>query len=657
MKTLRELSRVGESTEKLLNKIGIYTLEDLITYYPFRYNMIKRMDLKDGKVIVDGCVMSIPSVFYIRKTLNKIAFKMQIQGKLVNVVIFNRAYLRNRIHIGSIITLFGKYNTHKNMITVSDIYFKSLPPSTVLEPVYHVGYGLSNTRLASIVHANLTETDLLPDYIPSMYIEKYQLLSKKESVYELHHPTSAEKLKKARFRTKYEELFKFMMKMEYLKTNQSKKNGLIRNINWEIVDNFIANLPFNLTEDQITSVKDIYLDLVGNRRMNRLLQGDVGSGKTIVAIVAIYINFLGGYQSAMMAPTEILATQHYETVKKFFHGMDIKVTLLTGRMRASEKKKIYDQLALGHIDVVIGTHALINEKVIYNNLGLVVTDEQHRFGVLQRASLKNKGKTPDILYMSATPIPRTYALTLYGDMTVSNIKSVPSGRKEILTYIKKESEICEVLKAMYDQLQMGYQIYVIAPLIEESEKIDLMTVKELFDKMELAFGKKYNTGVLHGKLSASEKTEVMNDFVKGAIQILISTTVIEVGVDVPKATMIVIFDAFRFGLSTLHQLRGRVGRNHLQSYCYLISNFEKDRLKIMEQTGDGFKISEADFKLRGSGDLFGVKQSGDMKFMVANLQRDFSILVRIKKDVESYLKCHEGKIYIQKLILLSENLS
>ena len=381
--------------------------------------------------------------------------------------------------------------------------------------------------------------------------------------------------------------------------------------------------------------------------MNRLLQGDVGSGKTIVAIISMYINYLSGYQSALMAPTEILAIQHYENLKNLLKDYDIKIGLLTGKLKAKEKRELYQKLQDGTIDFIVGTHALFSEEVLYKNLGLVITDEQHRFGVNQRSNLKNKGITPDILYMSATPIPRTYALTLYGDMDISSIKTVPNGKKEIITTLKKESEMKDVLTSIYGELKKGHQAYIIAPLIEESDKSDLKNVFELEENMNKAFGKLYKIGVLHGKMINSEKEAIMNDFKENKIQILISTTVIEVGIDVANATMMVIFDSFRFGLSALHQLRGRVGRNKLQSYCILISNRETERLNILTKTNDGFKISEEDFLLRGSGDLFGFKQSGDMVFQLANLKNDYRILLKAKEDSETYLKNNQSTELIE----------
>ena len=352
-------------------------------------------------------------------------------------------------------------------------------------------------------------------------------------------------------------------------------------------------------------------------------------------------NYLSGYQSALMAPTEILAVQHYNNLKEFLSGTEINVELLTGSTLKKDKQRIYKELSNGKIDMIVGTHALIQEEVEYNNLGFVITDEQHRFGVNQRANLQNKGLRPDILYMSATPIPRTYALTIYGDMDMSIIKERPNGRQPITTYLKSNDEIKDVLQMMLDELKKGHQVYVIAPLIEESENSDLATVCKLKDQMTLAFGKNFKIDIIHGKMAGGAKDLIMQEFAQGKIQILISTTVIEVGVDVPNATTMVIFDANRFGLSTLHQLRGRVGRGSSKSQCILISNSDTKRLEIMKNVDDGFLISEEDFKLRGHGDLFGTKQSGDMEFKIANLRDDYKILLQAKKDSNEYLKNKE----------------
>ena len=448
-----------------------------------------------------------------------------------------------------------------------------------------------------------------------------------------------DKLKQAIVRLKYEELFLFMTKINYLKIkNQNVKNGIERNYKEDDLNKLINNLPFKLTEDQNKVLNEILEDLKSKKRMNRLLQGDVGSGKTVISIIALYANYLSGYQGALMVPTEILANQHFETVKNILKDTEAKVELLIGSLSKKDKDAIHEKLKNHEIDIVIGTHALIQDDAEYDNLGLVITDEQHRFGVLQRTTLKDKGLMPDVLYMSATPIPRTYALTIYGDMDISIIESLPKGRKPIKTYLKGYKDAKEVSDMMLEELEEGHQIYVIAPLIEESETLDLTTVNELKNRMESVFGSKYNIGVVHGKLNGKDKDKIMTNFQENKIQILISTTVIEVGVDVPNTTMIVIFDANRFGLSTLHQLRGRVGRSDLESKCILISDTDTKRLKVMTKTNDGFEISEEDFKLRGHGDLFGTKQSGDMTFKIADVKEDYKILLQAKKDSLKFLK-------------------
>ena len=483
----------------------------------------------------------------------------------------------------------------------------------------------------------------ISDSIPEYLQEKYGFVNKKTALNIVHNPSDLDKLNIIRKRLKYEELFEFMAKINYLKEKNKKENGLERHISEEDIKDFYKLLPFTLTNDQDNVIREIVADLNSKKVMNRLLQGDVGSGKTIVSIASMYFNKLSGYQSALMAPTEILATQHFNNIKKIL-GNKVEIRLLIGSLTKKEKLTIYEELTSNKVDIVIGTHALIQEDVKYANLGLVVTDEQHRFGVNQRANLKNKGITPDVLYMSATPIPRTFALTIYGDMDISIIKEMPKGRMPVKTLIKNDEEIQDVLELMYDELKEKHQIYVIAPLIEGDEDSELTSVNDLRDKMNLAFGSKYKIEVLHGKMPNNLKDEIMLKFKNNEINILISTTVIEVGVDVPNASMMVIFDANRFGLSTLHQLRGRVGRGSIESKCILISKVETERLSILEKTNDGFVIAEEDFKLRGSGDLFGTKQSGDMNFKIANLKEDYKILVEANKDAKDFWKKNDESL-------------
>ena len=657
---LQDIKGLGLTTIKYLNELGINNTNDLINYYPFRYEIIENTDVKtikdQDKIVVGGIVENIPSVFHFNRKLNKMTFHLNIGSLIITVTIFNRAFLKSKLKIGTTITVIGKYDQKHNTITANDIKF-ALLEKPLIEPVYHSSFKISSTKISKIIKTTLNKIDI-PNILPESIKNKYNFLNKEAAVKIAHDPQNKESLKKALELLKYEELFIYMLKINNLKNAKKIDNGITRNVPYEKIENFIKTLPFKLTKDQLTAVKDIYNDLTQNKTMNRLLQGDVGSGKTIVSFISLYINYLGGYEGALMAPTEILALQHFQNFKKLFPN--INTVLLTGKLTAKEKKEIKKLIESGEAKVIIGTHALISEDVTYHNLGLVITDEQHRFGVAQRGNLKNKGKTPDILYMSATPIPRTYALTLYGDMDISSIRTMPSGRKPVKTYIKTNKQIKEVLYMMLDQIKAHHQIYVIAPLIEESEKIDLENIYKLEEKMTKAFGKICHIGILHGKMKDEEKEDIMNKFKQNKIQILISTTVIEVGVDVPNATMIVIFDSFRFGLSALHQLRGRVGRNDLASYCILISDKETKRLEILTKTNDGFKISEEDFKLRGGGDIFGLKQSGDMNFKIADIKNDYDLLLKAKEDATRFFESDEYNLekysYLKKQIEKLANL-
>lgn len=657
MISVEKVKGVGSRTSMLLKKLNINTVDDLVTHYPYRYEFIKRSNLKekceDDKVIIDGKVEMIPILVRLKGNLNKMNFRLATSTKeIVGVSIFNRAYLKNQLLVGTNITVFGKYEKNKNVILASEIRMGLLPKGEKIEAVYHGTVGLNSKAISGFINTALMEYgNDLEDYIPKYLLEKYNFLNKKTALNIIHNPSTKEKLKEASIRLKYEELFVYMAKINYLKLkNKNIKDGIEKDFDKEKLDKVIKSLPYELTVDQKIVLNEILEDLTSKRRMNRLLQGDVGSGKTIISIIAMVANYLSGYQSALMVPTEILATQHYETMKEILKDLNVNIALLTGSLSKNKKDLIHEELKLGKIDMVVGTHALIQEEVVYKNLGLVITDEQHRFGVLQRTSLQNKGITPDVLYMSATPIPRTYALTLYGDMDISTIRTLPKGRKPIKTYLKSYSEIKDVLKMMYEELLKNHQIYVIAPLIEESETLDLTTVNELKDKMNLAFGEKYNVGIIHGKLKQTEKDKIMEDFVNNKIQILISTTVIEVGVNVLNTTMMVIFDANRFGLSTLHQLRGRVGRSALESSCILISDYDSERLNVMTTTNDGFEISEEDFKIRGHGDLFGTKQSGDMTFKIADIKEDYKILLQAKKDSMEFLLNNKEEELKEKII-------
>ena len=653
---LKDIKGVGPRALTLLSKIGINTVDDLVTHYPFRYEFLVRGNLaetNDGDhIIIDGKIESSPILVRFKAGLNKMNFRLVTASGVVGVSIFNRAFLKSQLTVGTTVTVIGKFDKPKNVITASEIKMESLSNKVKIEPVYHLTSGLTNKNMALYINmALLSQSKEIHDSIPLKYQEKYNFSNKRLALNIVHNPPSKEKLKEAMIRLKYEELFEFMFKINYLKEENKKANsGIARSIDESKVNNFISSLPFELTKDQVTAVNTIIKDLKSPNRMNRLLQGDVGSGKTIVSFIAMYANYLSGYQSALMAPTEILATQHFSNLKEVFKDYNLNMALLTGSTPKKEKDLIYEELKNGDIDIIVGTHALIQDDVTYHNLGLVITDEQHRFGVNQRANLQNKGQKPDTLYMSATPIPRTYALTIYGDMDVSTIKTRPKGRKKIKTVVKTNKEIKDVLELMYEELKEGHQIYVIAPLIEESENSDLTNVNDLKEKMTLAFGSKYKIDLVHGKMASAAKELIMNEFLQNKVQILISTTVIEVGVDVPNATMMVIFNAERFGLSTLHQLRGRVGRSELQSSCILISDNDTKRLEIMENTNDGFEISEEDFKLRGHGDLFGTKQSGDMTFKIADLKADYKILLQAREDSLEYLLDKENDANKLRLI-------
>jgi len=640
---ISNLYGVGPKSIELLSKLGIYTINDLIEYYPYRYNLIRIIPLieapVDETVTIKGIVDTEPRVSYIKKNLNRMSFRLNTDGYLVNVTIFNRAFYKMHLKLGRVINVIGKYDRKNNTFTASDIKFEIIHGSKI-EPVYHLVNGVTSKSINKLINECYKMDIDLEDYIPSYIVNKYEFMNKLDATRYMHNPDSNDHIKKAKLRLIYEEFFKFMFKTNYLRYRYDLNNvGLKRNVNREDVDKFVSSLPFELTEDQKTAVDDIYNDLVRSKRMNRLVLGDVGSGKTVVAIIGLYINYLAGYQGSMMAPTEILARQHYANVTSMFKDTDIKVALLVGSMKVSEKKRVYQQLESGDIDILIGTHALISEGVNFKNLGFVITDEQHRFGVNQRSNLQNKGILSDVLYLSATPIPRTYAMTIYGDMDTSIIKTKPSGRKEIITKVKKESELKSVLIHMVEEIKDGHQIYVVAPLIEdENGESNLNDVKKLKEKFDEAFKNKIRVEILHGKMSNKDKDAIMEEYKNGDIKVLISTTVIEVGVDVKNSTMMVIFNAERFGLATLHQLRGRVGRNSVQSYCYLISNYDKERLHVMEESNDGFYISEQDFKLRGGGDLFGTRQSGDMVFKVGDIRRDYKILVQCKNDSKVFLE-------------------
>jgi len=631
---LEKIKGLGPSTIKKLNKLNINNISDLINYYPYKYNIYTPNKLDDNKDIlnINALVLTTPKVSFIRRNFTRLSFTALTENTPITVVIFNRHFLKQHLTPNKQICLIGKYNKLKNTFTANDILLKPLS-GIVIEPKYHLTNQLSNTQLHKIILESLKEN--YSSSLPNIYVNKYELINNQLALNYIHNPKNTDEIKQAKVRIIYEELFNYMFKINYLKQKrQLEQNTITKEFNKEELDNFINNLPFKLTNDQLKALDDIINDFKDKKRMNRLILGDVGSGKTILAFLSLYINCLAGYQGAFMAPTEVLAEQHYREAQKLFPNLNIE--LLTSSIDKKTKKEIINKLQQNEIDIIIGTHALIEDNIKFNNLGLVITDEQHRFGVTQRKNLQNKGNLVDVIYMSATPIPRTLALTIFGDMDISEIKEKPAGRKDIITKTYKEKDIKEVLHKCLEQIQLGHQVYVVAPLIEgESENY---SVNLLYDKFNEAFNNKIKIETLHGKKSSKEKQEIIDNFKNNTTKILISTTVIEVGIDVKNATTIIIFNAERFGLATLHQLRGRVGRNDLQSYCYLISDSDTERLSILEETNDGFKISEKDFELRGSGDIFGTLQSGEQIFKMANLKTDYKILNQANKDSKEFIE-------------------
>ncbi|MEG1559222.1 MAG: ATP-dependent DNA helicase RecG [Bacilli bacterium] len=639
---ISKIKGIGPKSIINLKNLNITTVDDLIKHYPYKYNIVSYTsihNLQDGQTVLLNC--NVDGLVLLRRfnsKMNSLSFRAGINGKTVNIIIFNRAFLKDDIILGKNINVIGKYSALKNTIVANDIYFTKVKEGTI-NSVYHLTTGITQKNIIKYISLALSSIEDIKDYIPNYLNDKYNFISKIDAVNKVHFPQTLKELQDAKDKLIFEEFFIFMFKINYLKEiNKEIKLNKIREVKLDKLNEFIKSLPFKLTTDQNTCIKDIYKDLTSTHRMNRMIEGDVGSGKTVVSVAAIYINYLSKSQSALLVPTEVLAMQHYETIKNLFINTPINITLLLGGTKKSEKDKIYEDLLSGRVDLVIGTHALISEKAIFKNLGLVITDEQHRFGVKQRSTLSSKGVYPDTLYMSATPIPRTYALTLYGDMDISYIKTKPLGRKNIETIIKSDKDINEILSLMLDEIKKGHQIYVVSPLIEESETLDLTNVKKLKEKIDSEYNKKVRTEILHGRLSKDDKEKVMENFKKGITNILISTTVVEVGLDCANATMMVIFDAEMFGLATLHQLRGRIGRNSYDCKCILIGPSTNKRLKVLTESNDGFYITEKDFEMRGEGDLFGVKQSGDMSFKIASIKNDYKVLLTAKDEADTFIK-------------------
>lgn len=639
------LKGIGDDTQNELNDMDIFTVEDLINYFPYRYEDCRVKEIvtaiHDERVTVTGIVQTLPVVSYYGRKKSRLAFKMLTGQHLISVHLFNQHYLKNKIQLNQDVTVTGKWDKNRLSITASSLKLNATSTEKQFEPVYHVKGEISVKSLRRWIQLALEAAkDSIFETMPESLLRKYRLADRGQALHQLHFPLSEEDVKQARRRFVYEEFLHFQLKMQTLrKTIRENSGGILQNYDEAELKKFVDGLPFKLTNAQRIVLKDILKDLNSPTRMNRLLQGDVGSGKTVVASIAILASISAGYQTALMAPTEILAEQHLQSLLRFFGEMDIKIELLTSSVKTKARRDILERLASGGIDLIIGTHALIQNDVEFQKLGLVITDEQHRFGVEQRKALREKGENPDVLFMTATPIPRTLAITAFGEMDVSVMNEMPAGRKEIITKWVKHDQLDEVLNFTQKQIEKGRQAYVICPLIEESEKMDYQNSVDVHAQLTQYFHSKIRIGLMHGRLSAIEKDEIMRDFAANKIQILVSTTVVEVGVNVPNATCMLVYDAERFGLSQLHQLRGRVGRGEHQSYCILIADPKNEvgveRLTIMTETNDGFVLSERDLQLRGPGDFFGKKQSGIPEFRLGDMVHDFTILEVARQDAAS----------------------
>lgn len=641
-----DLKGVGTKTAADLGSLGIYSIYDLLYYFPFRYDELESIPLDqvmDGqKVMLKGIVATEPFVSRFGYKKTRLSFKLRIDHEVVMVNFFNQPWLKSKIEIGKDIAIYGKYNVARQSLSAFK-FVAAKENDSGLAPVYPVNKHIHQKKLVSLIKLALDEyLENVEDIVPLKIRQKYRLLSDKDLVKLMHKPNNISQAEIAKRSAIFREFYLFQIQLALLMNENSKQSqGFAKKYDLQEVAKLTKSLPFELSHDQKHVVNEIFADMHSPRQMGRLLQGDVGSGKTIVAVYAIYAAITAGYQAALMVPTEILATQHFKKIDELLRPLGVRVALLTGNTKTLERREIYRELTDGTINVVIGTHALIQKNVIFKKLGLVIIDEQHRFGVGQRRSLINKGENPDVLAMTATPIPRTLALTVYGDMQVSEIHELPSGRKPIISSWKTSSQMDEVYQRMHEQLKAGFQIYAVTPLITESEAQDLKNAETLHAKLKHDFPDQ-NVVLLHGQMSGAQKDEIMTDFVNKKIDILVTTSVIEVGVDVPNANMMVIYNADRFGLSQLHQLRGRIGRGKTQSYCYFVADPKtesgKARMKIIAQISDGFKLAEEDLKMRGQGDLFGKAQSGMPEFRVGNVVNNYNTLVVAQKVARTLVK-------------------
>lgn len=650
-KDIKYIKGVGPNRAVLLNKLGIFTLGDLITYYPRDYEdrskPKKICDVVNGEeVLVQGIVQSKLVESRIRKGLTLYRTKIADDTGFMEIVWYNQSYLKNQIKQGQVYNFFGKvslkYNKKEMNSPVFDIDTKTKNTGRIV-PLYPLTYSLSQNVLRGIIENGIKEIEgQLPETLPEYILKNYSLYDINTAIKQIHFPDNFEKYELARKRLAFEELLIMQLALLTLKKSYThQEKGIVFDKNIKMAD-LIDNLPFKLTKAQLRVLEEIDNDMESEKPMNRLLQGDVGSGKTIVSIISAYKAVKSGYQVAIMAPTAILASQHLESFTQILGAYGIKCELLISNITKKRKEEMLERLKNGEIDVIIGTHALLEENVVFKNLGLVVTDEQHRFGVKQRGTIVAKGNNPDTLVMTATPIPRTLALILYADLDISIIDELPPNRQKIDTFAVTKRLEERVNNFVKKQIDEGRQAYIVCPLVEENEEINAQSVLELAEKYKNEVFADYKVEYLHGKMKPKEKDEIMEKFKKGEIDILISTTVIEVGVNVPNASIMIVENAERFGLAQLHQLRGRVGRGEYKSYCILKyqgnSDIIRQRMSIMQETNDGFKISEKDLELRGSGEFFGTKQHGLPEFKIANIFKDMPMLKNIQSIASNILQ-------------------
>lgn len=655
---IREIKGIGEKTEQLFNKLGVTTTDELLEYYPRAYDVFfKPMSLEEidstvGMPAIDGVVISNPSMVKVKHMQILTVFIKDKNGNRIKCTWFNMPYLRGTLKIGIRMIFRGIVKWDRFMsnpameqpsIYTLEEYEKKLG---VLQPVYSLTKGLSNNMITKTVKQAISileeDVNLSKDYLPQAIKERANLMDYMEAVKTVHFPTDREKVIDARKRLIFDEFFIFLMALRSFKTSEKEVCSEYIIKDFSESERLRMRLPYSLTEAQIKVMEEIRQDMGSGKMMNRLVQGDVGCGKTIIAFMALLDVVKAGYQGALMVPTEVLAKQHYENLMniKEQYGLGINPVLLTGSITAANKRKIYAQIESGEFDIVIGTHALIQEKVNYKNLALVITDEQHRFGVKQREKFSGKGKEPHILVMSATPIPRTLAIILYGDLDISVIDKLPAERLPIKNCVVDRGYRPNAYKFIENQVKSGYQAYIICPMVEAMEdgenSSDLCDVVSYTKKIKEELPEDITVEYLHGKMKPAQKNEIMERFASNDINVLVSTTVIEVGVNVPNATVMMVEDAERFGLAGLHQLRGRVGRGSAQSYCIFVSGAKnketRERLEILNKSNDGFYIASQDLKLRGPGDFFGIRQSGDMSFKLGDIYADSSTL-KLTSDI------------------------